>query len=262
MLSRAFFSKLPRAARSTAKPARQRQLITAAVVTASLSCATVTFASSVFSPEWTGLYLGGSIGARRDVIDWSALNAATVSGANAQASASSQAARLGVFSGINFQFGSFVIGAEGDIAWGKNSGLGINRLVGYPSASGDQMTIDTNVDGSLRLRAGVLLLPTLLVYGTGGLAYQHLDVTAKCTAAGPWCVATRAEQISSNRTGLTLGGGVETLLLNKFTARLEYRWTGYGGQDVSFFSNSSVDALKAHLDQTSHIVSLGVAYKF
>ena len=124
------------------------------------------------------------------------------------------------------------------------------------------MTIDTNADGSLRVRAGVLVLPTLMLYGTGGLAYQHLDVTAKCTAAGPWCVANRAETISSNRTGLTVGGGVETLLLDKFTARVEYRWTGYGSQDQTYFAGSTADELRARLDQTSHIVTLGIAYKF
>jgi outer membrane immunogenic protein len=218
-------------------------------------------ASSIFSPEWTGLYLGGSIGARRDAIDWTALSGA-LAGADAKASVDSQAARLGVFSGINFQLGTVVLGVEGDLGWGKNSGLGIKRLVGFPTASGDQMEIDTNVDGSLRLRAGVLVLPTLLLYGTGGIAYQRLDITAKCTAAGPWCVANRVDQVSSNRTGLTLGGGLETLLLNKFVARVEYRWTGYGGQDVSFFSGSGSDAFKAHMDQTSHVVTVGLAYKF
>ena len=219
-------------------------------------------ASSAFSPEWTGFYLGGSLGARKDAIDWTALNASSSSGADAKASVESQAARLGVFSGVNFQLGSVVIGAEGDLGWGKNSGLGIKRLVGFASASGDEMTIDTNVDGSLRLRAGVLMLPTLLLYGTGGIAYQKMDITAKCTAAGPSCIANRIDQVSSNRTGLTLGGGLETLFLNKFVARLEYRWTGYGGQDVAFFTGSGVDAFKAQMDQTSHIVTLGVAYKF
>ena len=219
-------------------------------------------AGSLFSPEWTGIYLGGSLGARKDTIDWTALNAGALAGDNARASVDQQSARLGLFSGVNFQLGGVVLGVEGDLGWGKNSGLGINRLIGFPSASGDQMTIDTNVDGSLRLRGGVLVLPTLLLYGTGGIAYQRLDVTAKCTAAGPWCVATRFEQVSSNRTGLTLGGGLETMFLNKFTARIEYRWTGYGGQDVQFFSGSGVDAFKAHLDQQSQIVTLGIAYKF
>ncbi len=243
---------------------RARAPVTAAVLFALAVCggSHSAKASSLFSPEWTGLYLGGSIGARKDAIDWTALTAGSVSGADAKASVDSQAARLGIFSGVNFQLGTVVLGVEGDLGWGKNSGLGIKRLVGFPAASGDHMDIDTNVDGSLRFRAGVLVLPTLLLYGTGGLAYQHLDITAKCTAAGPWCIANRADQISSNRTGVTLGGGLETLLLNKFVARVEYRWTGYGGQDVAFFSGSGADAFKAHLDQTSHVVTVGVAYKF
>lgn len=236
-------------------------LVAAAAVSLAVCCTgDVARASSVFSPEWTGIYLGGSLGARKDMIDWRALSGGALSGADAQASVNSQTARLGVFSGINFQLGTVVLGVEGDLGWGKNSRLGIQRLVGFPSASGDQMEIDTNVDGSVRLRAGVLVLPTLLLYGTGGIAYQHLDITAKCTAAGPLCVANRVDQVSSNRTGVTLGGGLETLFLNKFVARVEYRWTGYGGQDVSFFSGA--DAFKAHMDQTSHVVSVGLAYKF
>lgn len=219
-------------------------------------------ANSVFSPEWTGIYLGGSIGASKDVIDWTALTAGSLSGPDANASVESQAARLGVFSGVNFQLGTVVLGVEGDLGWGKNSGLGIKRLVGFPSGPDDRMDIDTSVDGSLRLRAGVLVLPTLLLYGTGGIAYQQLDITAKCTAAGPWCVANRVDQVSSNRTGVTLGGGLETLLLNKFVARVEYRWTGYGAQDVALFSGGGVDAIKAQLDQSSHVVMVGVAYKF
>ena len=58
-------------------------------------------ASSIFSPDWTGLYLGGSIGARKDQIDWSALNANSVNSANARASLDSQTARLGGFTGLN-----------------------------------------------------------------------------------------------------------------------------------------------------------------
>ena len=136
-------------------------------------------ASSVFSPEWTGFYLGGSIGARKDTIDWTALNAGALSGAQARASLEAESARLGAFAGANFQLGRVVVGVEGDVAWGKGSRLGIDRLIGFPAAAGDQMTIETNVDGSLRLRAGVLMLPTLLLYGTGGIVYG--DVTLAST---------------------------------------------------------------------------------
>ena len=124
-------------------------LVAAAAVSLAVCCTgDVARASSVFSPEWTGIYLGGSIGARKDMIDWRALSGGALSGADAQASVNSQTARLGVFSGINFQLGTVVLGVEGDLGWGKNSRLGIKRLVGFPSASGDQMEIDTNVDGS------------------------------------------------------------------------------------------------------------------
>ena len=122
--------------------------------------------------------------------------------------------------GYNYQFGtSIVIGAEADIQGTSISNNNSNYLTVYPSplAGGSVLVplganIAGNVGvpwfGTVRGRAGWLITPTLLLYGTAGFAYggvQVRGVTGNTTSAG-W----------------TAGGGVEWLFLPNWSAKLEY----------------------------------------
>ena len=74
----------------------------------------------------------------------------------------------------------------------------------------------------MRGRAGYLLFPSLLAYGTGGLVYGHTrnDFTQAITGLGrTFNVVSGTRDIS---TGWTAGGGLEWALDRKWSVKLEY----------------------------------------
>jgi outer membrane immunogenic protein len=140
---------------------------------------------------WAGFYggatLGGSWGSRVG-------NAGGVSG--------------GVEGGYNFQFNSFVAGIEADFQGTSISGgTRGNYTVGYLAPVLNRISLPWF--GTIRGRAGYLVTPTLLVYGTGGFAYGQVD----------------AQSWTNNPTGWTAGGGVEWMFMPNWSAKVEYLYT-------------------------------------
>jgi outer membrane immunogenic protein len=138
--------------------------------------------------------------------------------------------------GYNFQYSSFVYGIEADFQGlsGKSSGTASNSvgIVGFPGTNvNTTLTATDSVSwlGTLRGRLGYTITPSLLVYGTGGLAYgeaksstaigQQIVGPAAGGATGPYGSAV---SISSTRTGWTAGAGAEWLFTRNWTAKLEY----------------------------------------
>jgi outer membrane immunogenic protein len=108
------------------------------------------------------------------------------------------------FGGFNWQNGQFVYGIEGDIGYdgsrGKNNGIRSR----------------SNIDGSLRGRAGYAPNDKLLVYGTAGAAAERLHVS------GP------TGDDSNGMLGWTAGAGIDAKITDNVFARVEYRYTDYG----------------------------------
>jgi outer membrane immunogenic protein len=134
--------------------------------------------------------------------------------------------------GYNYQFGnSFVIGAEADFQGtsitGGNQG---NFAALYPSpyprsttglltplVTGNGGNLGLPWFGTVRGRAGYLVTPTLLLYGTGGFAYG--DVTAF--------------QRSNTSTGWTAGGGAEWLFAPHWSAKIEYLYVDLASSGIN-----------------------------
>ncbi len=167
----------------------------------------------------------------------------------------------GAQAGYNFQFGQFVIGAETDFQGTSLSGGGNNTpLTLFPAlynnggASGNNNYLSpvgaitgANISlpwfGTVRGRAGYLVTPTFLIYGTAGFAYG--DVQA-------W-------SYSNTRTGWTAGGGVEWLFAPHWSAKAEYLY-------VDLDSNGQTGNLGWTWGNRFHpqlnVVRVGVNYHF
>jgi outer membrane immunogenic protein len=160
--------------------------------------------------------------------------------------------------GYNFQFNQFVIGAETDFQGTSLSGGGNNSpLTLFPalynnSSNNYYLTpigaiTGANISlpwfGTVRGRAGYLVTPTFLVYGTAGFAYGGVD----------------AFGYNNTRTGWTAGGGVEWLFAPHWSAKLEYLY-------VDLDSNGTTGALGFTYGQHFHpelnVVRVGVNYHF
>jgi outer membrane immunogenic protein len=122
--------------------------------------------------------------------------------------------------------------------------------------------------GTVRGRAGVLVTPTILMYGTGGLAYGKVSVSSTITGTGlpaqPFgTTATTSVGDSETKFGWTLGAGVEGAFPNSsnWTWKLEYLYI-----DLGSLSGAGTDAIIGPYSWsakiTDNIVRVGVNYKF
>lgn len=130
----------------------------------------------------------------------------------------------------------FVLGVEGDVSYtdfgSTNHLLLDNDIV--------DMGFRSNVQGSLRLRAGFAMDRTL-IYATGGLAVVH----GKATVPG--------QSDSNTHVGWTVGGGVEHAFTDEWRGRVELRYSDFG-------SKTYFDAVDIDFKQTS--ILLGISRKF
>ncbi len=182
----------------------------------------------------------------------------------------------GGFIGYRIQFGSMVAGIEGDL--------------NAKSASSSYTYADTNAfrsetftgsvkqgaDGSIRGRLGFLVTPSVLVYGTGGVAFgsvsgsfgyaaNQLPISVPCCAS-----ATGGGSWSTTRTGATGGGGIEALITQSLTLRLEYRYTDLGrfNETVPLSTvcagacSSPSSGASVSLHPTFQAVRVGLGYNF
>jgi outer membrane immunogenic protein len=187
----------------------------------------------------------------------------------------------GVFLGYRLQFGSVVTGIEGDFN-------AKNATAAYTLASANLFRTETFTgsasqgwDSSLRGRLGWLVTPSTMIYGTGGIAFGRVTGSFAYTAneidgCSPCAYVNGGGTWSTVRTGVTGGGGVETLLstgLGPFpsaTLRLEYRYTDLGNfsENVplqtfcNFTCTSPSSNALINLHPTFQTVTVGIGLNF
>lgn len=137
----------------------------------------------------------------------------------------------GAYAGYNWQFNNYVFGLEADLGYSD-----VEESAGGRSAQSELF-------GSARARAGVAFDP-FLVYATGGLAVANAEYSEL------------GDSDSNTHIGYTVGGGVEGLITENVTARLEYRYTDYGSEDYTL-NNSTFSG-----GYDEHSVRAGIGLKF
>jgi outer membrane immunogenic protein len=196
----------------------------------------------------------------------------------------------------------FVTGVEADIQGIAASGGNNSRNSFYPGPSNGSQTggytisdsIWNNVTGSANLqylgtvrgRIGYLLTPSLLVYGTGGLAYGGVSINLNqsqfyngtlsgggtTTNLGGLSAFGNANY-SNTQVGYTAGGGVEWMFLPNWSAKAEYLYYNLGNVSLTSVmtaiptgGNPNPTELwtssTAHTTISGNIVRAGVNYHF
>jgi outer membrane immunogenic protein len=250
-------------------------------------------AAPVAASGWNGWYVGGQLGFKSVTNDWTtdcvqggglatcgnALNALEFPGAP-DSSASNRFTtsnfRYGFYAGAMSQvFTNYVVGIEGDVGFYNNSST-VPGILGCSTAactggalmpfdlSGDSTSVKNTYDYSLRLRAGYLVTPDILVYGTGGIAFQHVEASMACNGAtSPACfIGNLSQTDSTTMQGYTVGGGLEWKLMQNWLIRGEYRYSDFGTWKPSFFQNSGIVEVYPSIHVTSQIATAGIAYMF
>lgn len=238
--------------------------------------------------SWTGFYAGVSAG-----YGWSAddvdTTSTSISNPSAGATANAAAAALdfntkpngflgGGTLGYNLQSGQFVWGVETDLSWadikGTNSQGTSVPIVGFPGDFVNSAGIaeqKTDAFGTLRARLGFTPVERLLIYGTGGLAYGHIESNtniAETTNVG----ATFSNAIgsaSSWRAGWTAGAGLEYAFAPHWSAKAEYLYYDLGTltYDSTLTCTSAVCGpltvgVSSSADFKGNIVRGGINYHF
>jgi outer membrane immunogenic protein len=107
-----------------------------------------------------------------------------------------------------------------------------------------------------------LAFPTVLLYGTGGAAFQQLSVGAACSGSiESFCFAARSETASAVQVGWTVGGGVEAVLTGNWISKLEFRYADLGRFNHNFFAGTA-DEVDASVQLQTYTFLAGVGYKF
>jgi outer membrane immunogenic protein len=187
------------------------------------------------------------------------------------------AATGGLFLGYRWQLGTMVYGIEGDA--NAKSGSASYAFSDSNTFRSEAFTgtVKQGADGSIRGRFGFLVTPQTLVYGTAGVAFGSASGSFGYTAnqfplgcLGPCASATGGGSWSTTRSGLTGGAGIETMLSQSWTLRLEYRYTDLGrfSENVPLTtvcglncSSPSSNAL-INLHPTFQAIRVGAAFGF
>jgi outer membrane immunogenic protein len=140
----------------------------------------------------------------------------------------------------------------------------IIRNDGSPLAGGGALTSHQEINwfGTLRPRFGYTVTPSMLVYGTGGLAYGDVSYSAN-TDFRPAFTAFYPASVSKTKVGWTVGAGVEYAIAKNWTVKTEYLYMDLGDQSAI---GSSIGAAPFQVgynwETTAHIVNVGMNYKF
>jgi outer membrane immunogenic protein len=230
---------------------------------------------------WTGFYAGVGLGARALESDWNttSIGAPPIAGDpfSTPVSFDTTDFRVSGYAGYNWQFGTWLLGVEGDFGWADNKATnagipgtfgpgGAVPGLGLPATLAlDSSEVKADWDASIRGRVGILAGPSVLLYATGGAAWLNVDASATCNGSlvnASWCVAVRGQTNSSTRFGWTAGAGIEWMFAPNWIARGEYRFSDYGSFDTSFFGAAPIDQVSASIDLQTHTAYFGISYLF
>jgi outer membrane immunogenic protein len=232
---------------------------------------------------WTGFYVGGNAGGIVTGGDAIA-NTGTDSGAAGLGSFLSAGAIPGSVSlsqsgfigggqvGYNWQAGpDWVWGVEADLdgttaksstatAFGGNAAF-------VPLSTGYSRELDAL--GTVRGRAGFLALPTLLLYGTAGLAYAQarLGSSFLCAACTPpsGTQGGTTNQSTYDLVGWTAGAGVEWQFTPAWSIKAEYLYVDLGKAQTSTITYSypsNTSSLTSTLNERDNVIRVGFNYRF
>ncbi|HEY6022549.1 MAG TPA: outer membrane beta-barrel protein, partial [Pseudolabrys sp.] len=211
--------------------------------------------------SWTGFYIGvnGGYGVARDP---SALFNFTNPPPGTQQFADSwNLAPAGVLGGIqagyNYQIDRWVFGIEADF---QGSDQKDSVCLICSTASGAAF-VDQKMPwfGTVRGRIGWAAGP-ILSYFTGGWAYGRVETNLSfgSAAAGFAGASTR-----DNRSGWTIGTGLEAALAGNWTAKVEYLYASLGTTEVPFVnSTTGFSRTMVTSEIRNRIIRAGLNYRF
>jgi outer membrane immunogenic protein len=201
-------------------------------------------AAPVYAPipfTWTGFYVGGNAG-----WGWTDGDGTlTIGGVSGPVSGSGDGFLGGLQAGYNWQIDSFVVGVETDFQ-GSSGSSDLNFAAGAVTGTG---TAKTPWFGTIRGRLGYAA-DRWLFYVTGGGLYGKSTLDGTLSTTGPF-------SSSATYWTWTAGAGIETMLWDRWSGKLEYLYAGTPDNVPTAPGTTDVSG-NAH----TSIVRIGLNYHF
>jgi outer membrane immunogenic protein len=235
---------------------------------------------TVVVPTWAGWYVGGNAGWVGSA-DGTVTNTGTDTGVGGLGTALAANAIPGSVPlkysgflgggqlGYNWQAASWVYGLEADFDGSSATG---STAAFYPGPAFVPITTGYSREldwlATIRGRVGYTVLPSFLVYGTGGLAVGETKVGSSVVAplAAPPTGSEPTTDITSSNTsvGWTAGAGVEWMFAPRWSAKAEYLYVDLGqhSNTLTYTYGANVSTLTSTVKDTSNIVRGGINYHF
>jgi outer membrane immunogenic protein len=204
------------------------------------------------SADWTGAYVGGSIGYGRFIGTWCDNGAPGGDCDNLTAFSLTQAsepsgALFGISAGYDWQNGNIVYGVVGDISTGD---LFVNDPMGAYGCGAGGCELSVNWMATLRGRVGYASSDRLLTYATAGAAFTNVTVN----------LPTYPPSVDEAAMNGVVGLGVEYLATDTMSLGLEYLHVIERADQLGSGTAGSTDF--GVTDFTGDIVRLTAAYRF
>jgi outer membrane immunogenic protein len=174
---------------------------------------------------------------------------------------------LGAFADYTFNNAESQVGLFGDYCLeGYDSGIGgagtpddcDNDVV---TATGDlTYTLETGDNWSVGGRAGVLINPQTLFYGLGAFTRQNMKANLALNTGISDLPVGEILAYDYERDGWTFGLGLQTMLTDKLSTKLEYRNTQWSEDDIIL--GDDIAGISRNEDSTVQTFTVGLSWKF
>lgn len=199
--------------------------------------------------NWTGLYFGGSVGMGLFASEFTDFGEVTTPKTITNKGTTFN---VGGTAGYNWQLRSAVFGVEADGSWTNYN----ETTVGHPGFS---IQAQTSWFSTARIRAG-WAADNILFYVTGGAAFANFKDTAQFVSAPHMCGQNGGSWScpSGTSTGLAVGGGIEVMLAQNWSAKLEYLYLNL----PSVTTTDVVSGAGYSWNNSAQIFRIGANYHF
>lgn len=205
--------------------------------------------------NWSGIYIGGTIGAGLGRSRYADPFPAPVWGDDADLGGATAGGQFGA----NYQAGSVVVGGEIAASWADIQGSN-TCFAGFPNASLAGFNCGSRIDaiGAFTARIGYAWARAL-VYARGGLALDHQRDEFNTTGVGG-----TIQDHSSTNWGWIAGGGLEYALTPRWSVALDYKYYDFG-KSGAFTTTALPELTNINLAPASNRIqtfTMGVNYRF
>ncbi len=202
--------------------------------------------------SWSGFHLGLQFGGVWNGVDVDYRNATVGYGFYTTPNMNADGMVGGIYGGYNWLLGNdWLVGVDAE--WNYSNADATAVIQNDPTW---HSVVEQNWDAALQVRIGKIV-EEYLFYATAGVAWGDFDLKAVDSLSG----MTIDEAGGYRMTGWTVGAGMEKELDDNIYARLQYRYTDYG-DDIERVYDNPPSYVDGKLEGTSHMLTLGVSYRF